>query len=77
MFGYSSKLSKLEVPVNCTCRGGGWGLARGASGAVAPDRKMVGKTHIYVKKFDFLGSTYFKLLRQVKGNSINDYDFYN
>jgi hypothetical protein len=38
---------------------------------------MVGKIHIYVKKLDFLGSTYFKLLIQVKGNSINDYDVYN
>jgi hypothetical protein len=35
-----------------------------------------GKMNIYVKKkLDFLGSTYFKLLRQVRGNSVNDYDF--
>jgi hypothetical protein len=36
---------------------------------------MGGKINIYIKKLDFFGLTYFKLLRQVRGNSINDYDF--
>jgi len=53
--------------------GGGGGGGGRASGAVAPDGRMGGKINIYVKKKTrFFYSTYFKLLRQVRGNSGND-----
>jgi hypothetical protein len=36
---------------------------------------MGGKNKYLRKKLEFIGSTYSKLLRQVRGNSVNDYDF--
>ena len=36
---------------------------------------MSGKINIYMRKLDFLGSTHFKFFRQVRGNSVNNYDY--
>jgi len=54
----------------------GSGMARGASGAVAPGGRIQGvaKLIFKAKKISFCCQKCLQLLNQVKGNSINDCD---